>query len=723
MTSRVSRRFEGGGKRFLGICAIAFLLACCVSSTTVRAANTHGIPDSLRELQSTLGDALSGYLVSGCAPALPGTLTFAAFACTGYVVDTGQLIYVTQGAAAVGPLSGGDGTYWLAIHRDQSSTVTSWTRQAGTHYIWRLSSTQPAAPAGVLVFLQVTVAGGIITATTPVQTPGPLGIPLSKAQCDGTTDDTATIRAELLRGSLQLPAGTCMVGGGAFTALLVPGNRMVRGQGIGVTTLKLISSSSLTHTAMFELNGNAITMQDMTLDGNLAGQTDNNNDNFQNLIYGSLRSDIRLTNLRLTAARRHGIRMLDPQRVLISQNRIDNNDYFGVILVRFAGTCSNITVIGNDMGNNGNAIDDDGAGLGVFGDSTNDIYCTYVDVVGNTFYSNRREGMFLSGTRYYNVTGNIAHSNNAHATVAVGILITVESRFGTITGNTLFNNRVGINIDTSDGGNTFGQHVVSGNLCDSNVESGIRIQGTPDVLVVGNISRGNGNYGILFSDVDRVRAIGNVLEGNAVYGINAASVNIPFTGLLIEGNSLRANGSGVGDQGGVHIATTGVGTMPTPVIRGNVFSGNNPQGFSAAGSPTGITISQNDFQSTVSFAIGSLGSATFNRRVENLGDVLATIPSITDGFSLDPGGRDHIAFTVLAGGTRTSSASTAIVDGTMLGQLLWMKNHDATTSAVIKHNANTKLNGAVDVTLGPNDTMLLMWDGVDWIQTGSTGNN
>lgn len=141
------------------------------------AANTHGTPDMMREMRSFFADAFIGYVVSGCAPTVPASSdTLAAFACTGYVTGAdGQLHYITQSSAGVGPLNAGPGTYWLALHQDRVSTVGGWTRQARTHYLWQLNASRPADPATGLVFAQVTVAGGVITAVEPIgpRTPSP----------------------------------------------------------------------------------------------------------------------------------------------------------------------------------------------------------------------------------------------------------------------------------------------------------------------------------------------------------------------------------------------------------------------------------------------------------------------------------------------------------------------------------------------------------------------
>src|ERR1044071_3128026 len=70
--------------------------------------NTHGRADDvLRELHASLGDALRPFVASGCLPTVPSSsLTLGAFACKGWVRGASQeLVYVDQGAAAVGPLS------------------------------------------------------------------------------------------------------------------------------------------------------------------------------------------------------------------------------------------------------------------------------------------------------------------------------------------------------------------------------------------------------------------------------------------------------------------------------------------------------------------------------------------------------------------------------------------------------------------------------------------
>jgi|SRR6188474_2169815 len=133
--------------------------------------NTHLVPDSASELQATLGDIQAPCILSTTWPTVPvSSLTLAAFATRGYVLDGGNLIYVHQAAAPV-TLSGADGTFWLAVHRNTSTAVASWTRVPGTHYLWRSAPTKPAEPAGGLILSAVTVAGGVVTAVSQATIP------------------------------------------------------------------------------------------------------------------------------------------------------------------------------------------------------------------------------------------------------------------------------------------------------------------------------------------------------------------------------------------------------------------------------------------------------------------------------------------------------------------------------------------------------------------------
>lgn len=143
--------------------------------------NTHGTPDMMVELDGILGDLLPACVVSNTPPTVPASgMTLSAFATRAYVRAGTFLTYVDQPAVTVS-LTGGDGTYWLAVTDDTFSAFSGWTRRAGSHYMWRLSATRPADVDNLLVFSQLTVSGGNISA---VSTPWGVAPPLALATAD-----------------------------------------------------------------------------------------------------------------------------------------------------------------------------------------------------------------------------------------------------------------------------------------------------------------------------------------------------------------------------------------------------------------------------------------------------------------------------------------------------------------------------------------------------------
>ena len=193
------------------------------------AANNHGTTDATEELRATLGDVITPFVVNyGCLPAVPSnSLTFGTFSCSLYAKNNtnGYTIYVTQTpAAALGPLTSGNGTYWLAMHKDLSGTVAGWNRQAGTHYLWQFNASQPTNPNGGLVAAQITVAGGKITAIYPAMTSSSsrspsMGIMYAAdygVTCDGSTEVSGKLQQAMVLAAtngvaLQLPSGSCVI--------------------------------------------------------------------------------------------------------------------------------------------------------------------------------------------------------------------------------------------------------------------------------------------------------------------------------------------------------------------------------------------------------------------------------------------------------------------------------------------------------------------------------
>lgn len=68
----------------------------------------------------------------------------------------------------------------------------------------------------------------------------------------------------------------------------------------------------------------------------------------------------------------------------------------------------------------------------------------------------------------------------------------------------------------------------------------------------------------------------------------------------------------------------------------------------------------------------------------------------------------------------TASATTAIADGTLTGQVVCLVNENASDAIIIPDAANTNLSGAI--TLGNDDTLCVLWDGADWLEVSQADN-
>lgn len=57
----------------------------------------------------------------------------------------------------------GNGTYWTLATGDDELVAAGWTRQVGTHFMFKLDGAEPAIPHDSVLLMKVTVAGGVIT--------------------------------------------------------------------------------------------------------------------------------------------------------------------------------------------------------------------------------------------------------------------------------------------------------------------------------------------------------------------------------------------------------------------------------------------------------------------------------------------------------------------------------------------------------------------------------
>lgn len=227
---------------------------------------------------------LSSFISSGCTPTVPSpaSLTFDAFACSGTIHVSGVWpVFIEQAAAAVGPLNGGNGTYWLAVHRDTSTAVGGWTRQTSTHYLWQLAASQPANPTGGLVVRRITVTAGAITVSRPRCVYAPtqvLDTSVDVRRCgvvmNGSTDNTQALLAaeELLHdngatdvgGTLMIPEGIMVISSWTPTK----NGLQIKGMGHFATTIRCTDAAGAGDDCILLQNISRHHWSDLTIDGN-----------------------------------------------------------------------------------------------------------------------------------------------------------------------------------------------------------------------------------------------------------------------------------------------------------------------------------------------------------------------------------------------------------------------------------------------------------------------
>ena len=133
------------------------------TATNITSASGTPIDDS--DLQRGWKDFSGPWIVTSGLGYTGSTLTTDSFATKAYVPNAAgdELVYVEQVAATVGPVSGGDGNYWFAIHEDTTSSVAGWTREGTTKYLWKLSATRPTVPAQTALIGYIAVSSSVFT--------------------------------------------------------------------------------------------------------------------------------------------------------------------------------------------------------------------------------------------------------------------------------------------------------------------------------------------------------------------------------------------------------------------------------------------------------------------------------------------------------------------------------------------------------------------------------
>ena len=94
-----------------------------------------------------------------------------------------------------------------------------------------------------------------------------------------------------------------------------------------------------------------------------------------------------------------------------------------------------------------------------------------------------------------------------------------------------------------------------------------------------------------------------------------------------------------------------------------------------------------------------------------------TFISVTAGLSITPTS-SYIG--LRSAEAVTTGTTTAITDGDFVGQVLILVNENASDAITIDDGGNTQLSG--DAVLGEGDTLMVIWDGADWLEVAQANN-
>lgn len=364
-------------------------------------------------------------------------------------------------------------------------------------------------------------------------------------------------------GVVELPAGQFKAAG-----IIMKSNVWLRGQGIGVTTLKIPDATSLTtgspldtsniifcRAATGDLFGFKISR--MTLDGNRATQTEPNGfDNGLNCICvrGSGNSDNYY-------ARNFVIEEVEAKEAV----------FHGIALY---GGCRDFTVDRNHAHHNG----------------YRSIHCHAFDGVGKDNYR-------------YRITNNTSHNNGlsvgqnmqSAGYMNSGIFAILLNTFDAIvTGNNVYD-EVGSGIDISGidgvGGGTPSQFNIVANNTVSGCGDGITIAGNADCVIVANntirnstrVGRVGGQSGggiVCRSDGamggSNIKLQGNIISGCEAWGISCVNSTNKWKFMTITGNHIINNsrGSSAGvSYGGIFLQAADSCIVSGNIVRGNANAG------------------------------------------------------------------------------------------------------------------------------------------------------
>jgi parallel beta-helix repeat protein len=424
--------------------------------------------------------------------------------------------------------------------------------------------------------------------------------------------------------------------------------------------------------------------------------------------------------------------------MLIADNLVSSGKAYG-ISVKLAATtdsCSSVIIRDNQVLNFATSATPgpgvDGQGIIVYG-ATGTLLANYknitnVTITGNVCTGNAAHGIDLIAVSDYTITGNVCSGSVLNTDFGSGICVSEACVNGSVSGNTCTGNYdAGILLDVVDqtaAGNRFnyGYMSVTGNSCNTNTRAGIKVNSMPHTTISGNNCSGS-FYGIFLAKGGFNNIVANTISSCSQNGIRLSGVagatgddqtNIVISDNIIDGIVASAN-----DQ----FSALFIDYFATVRVQNNIFKGNT-QDLTVQSTCSGVSLIENKFTSNLyidtsasiirwvdEFRTTASGKVFLSNEVS--GDAMPYF-RVDAAFTIPHFGLDWVP--ILSITPVTSSLTTAIATGGFIGQRLRMLNVN-TNAITIKHNANTKNIGSVDVVLAFGEIVEYLWRGTQWVQT------
>jgi len=201
--------------------------------------------------------------------------------------------------------------------------------------------------------------------------------------------------------------------------------------------------------------------------------------------------------------------------------------------------------------------------------------------------------------------------------------------------------------------------------------------------------------------------------GIAMYAeVQAVYTSALETAYAVYGELEAASGSTITDSSVFYADLIGSGTFGTVDVLAVKSGDTYDYGINFAGA-TAMT-ADIVFQNGTELEEATDTVLTFS---EFLAAEEQTVVVVGAGYSITPTGTYQ---PITSTARVTTSTSCAVISGTVNGQLLILVNENAADLITIDDGANTHLSG--DALLGNDDTLMLIWDGADWLEIAQANN-